>query len=73
MVIRMPVDLDRFYQKLKQYPAMYLLPQEEEALQIILETFEGLFGQQISLLSRTAKMHLVQEVVQACVTITQSE
>jgi hypothetical protein len=68
----MPVDLDRFYQKLKQFPAMYLLPQEEEALQIILETLEGLFGERISLLSHTARIHLVQAVVQVCIAAPQS-
>ncbi|UCG02723.1 MAG: hypothetical protein JSW11_01780 [Candidatus Heimdallarchaeota archaeon] len=56
-----------------QYPAMNLLPQEEEAFQIILETLEGLFGEQISFLSHTARIHLVQAVVQACVTATRPQ
>lgn len=73
MVPRMPVDLDRFHQKLLQYPAMFLLPQEEEALQTILETLEGLFGERISFLSHTARMHLTQAVVRACVTATRPQ
>ncbi|MFX1507279.1 MAG: hypothetical protein ACFFDC_14450 [Promethearchaeota archaeon] len=67
----MPLDLTRFHQKIMQYPTMYLLPQEEEALQIILETFDGLFGEPISMLSHTARIHLVQAVVQACINVTQ--
>ena len=66
----MPLDLARFHQKIMQYPMMYLLPQEEEALQIILETLDGLFGEPISFFLHTTRIQLVQEVVQACVTAT---
>ncbi len=68
----MPVELDRFHQKLMSYPAMYLLPQEEEALHILLETLDGLFGERISLLSHTARIQLIQAVVQTCVNATQA-
>jgi hypothetical protein len=65
----MPLDLARLHQKIMQYPTTYLLPQEEEALQIM----DGLFGEPISVLSHTARIHLVQAVVQACINVSQEE
>jgi len=66
----MPVDLARFHQKLKSYPAMFLLPHEEQALEVILETLDGLFGEPIGSLPHAARIQLVRAVVQACVNAT---
>ena len=49
---------------------MYLLPEEEQALQMILDTLDGFFGEQISLLSHAARLQLVQSIVQSCIDIS---
>ena len=59
----MPLDLFTFHRKLTSYSAMYLLPDEEQALHIILETKDQLFGEQVSLLSHTARLQLVLEQI----------
>lgn len=68
----MPVDLFEFHQKIIQYPEEYLLPQQEQALHIILETLDNLFGESISQLSHEARLQLVQVVIQACVSAVKS-
>ena len=50
----MPLDLHSFHQKLQVYPETYLLPEEDQALTIILETLEGLFGAVISQLPQAS-------------------
>ena len=63
----MPLDLLTFHQKMQVYPETYLLPEEEQALTIILETLEGLFGEHLSNLPHETRLQLVRNVVHACV------
>ena len=69
----MPLDLSTFHQKIQAYPEAYLLPEEEQALTMILETLEGLFGSPISHLSHASRMQLVRDVVQVCVSVTRQQ
>ncbi|MFX1283227.1 MAG: hypothetical protein ACFFB5_06210 [Promethearchaeota archaeon] len=68
-MIIIPLDLHTFHQKIQDYPATYLLREEEQALKIILETLEGLFGESISLLPHATRLQLVRDVIQACVRV----
>ena len=72
-MIPMPLDLSTFHQKMQAYPEAYLLPEEEQALTMILEILEGLFGAPISQLAHVSRMQLVREVVQACVSATREK
>ncbi|MHA2248285.1 MAG: hypothetical protein ACXADY_25265 [Candidatus Hodarchaeales archaeon] len=66
----MPLDLYSFYQKLQVYPETYFLPEEDQALTILLETLEGLFGETISQLPQALRLQLARDVVHACVSVS---
>lgn len=66
----MPLDLYSFHQKLQAYPETYLIPEEDQALTILLETLEGLFGSVISQLPQALRLRLARDVVHACVSVS---
>jgi hypothetical protein len=58
------------HQKLQAYPETYFLPEEDQALTILLETLEGLFGETISQLPQALRLRLVRDIVHACVAVS---
>lgn len=55
-----------FYEKLMDYPATVLLPEERQAIDMILTLLRQLFGFSIDNLTKELQLVLITEIVKDC-------
>ena len=60
------LDPKEFHEKLVEYPATNLLPEEHQAIDMIFNLLRQLFGYSIDKLSKEKQLSLLREIAKEC-------